>query len=817
MILQCGCETAGRVGEESSKPLIKTLSKHAWTMAIVLVAVPASTQLAAQTAQPGSQTGSPSARPRPAPVRPPADEDDSGGTGANELTVTARPRDYAHQPGAVIGDIKPELQLGPADIQTYGVSSVTELLSELAPETRSDRGRGGGAPVVLLNGRRISGLGEIQNIPTEAILRVDILPEEAALKYGYTADQRVVNIVLRRRFRAITAEAAGGGPSQGDEATGQAELDLLRIRRDDRLNLDLQYKGASGITDGDRSLTPATQALTANAVLAHPMAGGVNATVNATLGATASDSLQENALHQYVNGWTAHLGSTLNKDMHDWRLSLTSGYDHTDSQTDTDVGPGRPQGLARLISDAANIQFLANGPLLKLPAGKLYVSAKAGDTQSWQSARSARLGSFQATSLSRNDANGQLNIDIPLTSRSNRFLPFLGDLSVNANGAIDQLSDDGTLKTFGYGLNWTPIPGYTVIVSHTNDRAAPSIQQLAGATILTPGVRVFDYATGQTVDVAQLAGGNPSLVADTRNVLKVGLTIKPWSSRDLIIVANYNQIAIKNPIATFPAASGPIQAAFPARFIRDENGDLVEQDIRPVNFARSERSEIRWGFNYTRPIGKQPTRADFGRALFGPNGPPRRPPGDDGPRGGGGSGDGGGGRPRFSPSGAFPTAGRLQVAVYHTLYLTDRQLVRPGGPTLDLLNGAPIGNTGGQYRNEIEAQLGMTLAGFGGRLSADWRQGTHVAGVPGSPIGDLSFSDLTTLNLRLFDNFAQQKWAMKRYPWLRGARLSLNIINLLDQRIQAHDAFGATPLGFRPQELDPAGRTIMLSFRKLFF
>ena len=816
MILQCGCETAGRLGEEDSKPLIKmTLSCRAWAIGLVMNAASAATLLAAQTAPSGSPTSPPPfARSNSAPARPPAGDDDPGGAGANQLTVTAGPRDYAHQPGAVIGDIKPELQLGPADIQTYGVSSVTELLSELSPETRSDRGRGGGAPVVLLNGRRISGLGEIQNIPTEAILRVDILPEEAALKYGYTADQRVVNIVLRRRFRGITAEAAGGGPSQGDEATGQAELDLLRIRRDDRLNLDLQYRGASGITDGDRSLTPATQALTANAVLAHPMAGGINATVNATLGATASDSLQLNALHQYVNGWTAHLGSTLNKQLHDWRLSLTSGYDHVDSQTDTDVGPGPAQGLARLISDAANIQFLANGPLLKLPAGKLYVSAKAGDTQSWQSARSARFGSFQATSLSRNDANAQLNIDVPLTSRSNRVLPFLGNLSVNANGAIDQLSDDRTLKTFGYGLNWMPIPGYTLIVSHTNDRAIPTLQQLGGATILTPGVRIFDYATGQTVDVSQLAGGNAALVADTRNVLKIGLTLKPWSSRDLIFLANYTQSSIKNPIATFPAASGPIQAAFPARFIRDENGGLIEEDIRPVNFARSERSEIRWGFNYTRPIGKQPGRADFGRALFGPNGPPRRSPGDDGPRGGG---PGGGGRPRFSPSGAFPTAGRLQVAVYHTLYLTDRQLVRPGGPTLDLLNGTPIGNTGGQYRNEIEAQLGLTLAGFGGRLSADWRQGAHVQNLPGSSIGDLSFSNLTTLNLRLFDNFAQQKWAMKRYPWLRGARLSLNIINLLDQRIQARDAFGATPLGFRPQELDPAGRTISLSFRKLFF
>ncbi|MFX8577835.1 hypothetical protein ABTM02_20385, partial [Acinetobacter baumannii] len=77
-------------------------------------------------------------------------------------------------PGAVVGDIPPEQQLGPADIRSYGVNSVAELLTELAPQTYSGRG-GGGAPVVLLNGKRISGFQEIRDLPTEAIARVDIL------------------------------------------------------------------------------------------------------------------------------------------------------------------------------------------------------------------------------------------------------------------------------------------------------------------------------------------------------------------------------------------------------------------------------------------------------------------------------------------------------------------------------------------------------------------------------------------------------------------------------------------------------------------
>jgi len=661
---------------------------------------------------------------------PAADSD----TTVSEVDVVAK-RDYAKLPGAVVGDIKPEIMLGAADIRAYGVASVTELLSELAPEIRSDRGRGGEAPVVLLNGRRVSGFSEVQNIPTEAIQRVDILPEEVALKYGYAANQRVVNIVLRRRFRAATPEAQVGGPTEGGEVTAGTEVDMFRVRRDDRLNLDLKYDYASGIADAargvaepapavpfdvlgnvasiipggqidptlsalagkpvtvagipaglgarapalgdfattagapnltsvaaDRSLVAKTHTLTANAVLAHPLAWGVNATVNATLGFNSSDSLRglpglsldvpagdpfspfsapvavdkylDRPTHQYVSGWTAHLGTAFNKDAKQWRLSLTSAFDHADSQTDTDSGlnaaplqtllnagavtfnPFAPlngaqianfrQATSRSISDSANLQFLANGPLFKLPAGDFYVSARGGDAQTWFGSTSTRGAQFQSVYLTRNDLTGQVNLDLPVASRKHHFLPLLGELSLNANASVDEVSRFGTLKAFGYGANWTPIAGYTLIFSHTNDQAAPTVQQLGNPVIYTPGVAVFDYLTGQAADVTQISGGNRGLLRDNRNVTKIGLTIKPLDKQDLTLTANYIRSDIDHPVETFPSASAAIQAAFPNLFLRDAAGDLIEEDLRTVNFTRSERSELRWGFNYSRPIGKQP-------------------------------------------------------------------------------------------------------------------------------------------------------------------------------------------------------------------
>ena len=109
----------------------------------------------------------------------------------------------------MVGDIPPENTLDSRDVRATGATNISELLDAIAPQIGSARGRGGEAPVLLLNGQRISGFRELRDIPTEAISRVEILPEEVALKYGYRADQKVVNIVLRKRFRSTAVQVAG--------------------------------------------------------------------------------------------------------------------------------------------------------------------------------------------------------------------------------------------------------------------------------------------------------------------------------------------------------------------------------------------------------------------------------------------------------------------------------------------------------------------------------------------------------------------------------------------------------------------------------
>lgn len=189
------------------------------------------------------------------------DEEEPGGTSGDEdydnedIVVTG-----SRPPGSVIGNIPAEVTLNPGDIRSFGVSNLTDLLAELAPQTGSGQGRGGEGPVVLLNGKRISGFAEIRNIPTEAIQRLEILPEEVALKYGYRADQKVVNVVLRRRFNAITAELEGNGATEGGRWGGEIETSLFRISGDGRLNVAVEYEHSSPLTEDERDIEPEAQA-----------------------------------------------------------------------------------------------------------------------------------------------------------------------------------------------------------------------------------------------------------------------------------------------------------------------------------------------------------------------------------------------------------------------------------------------------------------------------------------------------------------------------------------------------------------------------
>ena len=827
--------------------------------------------------------------------------------------------------GEVIGDIPPETELDAADVASYGASSVEDLLDAIAPETNSARGRGdGGRPVILLNGQRISGFRELRDLPPEAIERVQIFPEELALRYGYRPDQRVVNFILKENFASITGEVEYGMPTQGGFSQAEIEATYTRIFSNGRLNLDAEYSPGSQLLESERGIIqPQDDSLGLVDVgdfrtligESHPLelTGSYNRQLSETTSATlsaeysrndttsllglpgirldvpASSPFARSAVDEMIFRYLPAAGGALARDtatrnaeaglavngvLGEWRWSLTGNYSRARTVTRTDrsdlsglaarvaagdpaldpfapdLGDGRgfTRDLSRSLSQNADASATIAGSPIALPAGPVTLSATTGFEYRAIDSTAERSGIVSAADLSRERGFVRTNLDLPLTSERDDVLAAIGDLSINGNIGYSKLNDFGGLFEYGYGINWKPLDGLSVLASVIGEEAAPSVQQLGDAVIVTPNVSVFDLTRGENVFVNRITGGNPNLAAEQRRDFKFSVNYRFGENPEFRLLGEYVRNRSQNVSSAFPLLTPEIEAAFPDRVTRDTAGNLVSIDARPVNFAEVRSERLRYGASLSGQIGggdeergeggyrgRRGGRRDGGGTRpdrpggTAPSAPPAEgeqsraqpAPGEGGaPSGEGGRGARGGDNPmsflRRGGRGGDNGGGRWQLSVYHTYRLNETVLIRPGVPELDLLDGSVTGGASPVSRHSVELEGGVFMNGVGLRVSGEYTGTSRIDG--GGPSGstDLFFGDLATLNLRAFFNFDSKPGIVEDIPFLAGSRISLNVDNIFGGVRRVTDANGEVPLAYQPGLLDPRGRYIELSFRKRF-
>ena len=532
--------------------------------------------------------------------------------------------------------------------------------------------------------------------------------------------------------------------------------------------------------------------------------------------------------------------ASINGMLGNWRWSATGHYSDADQRTFTDrnvAGGGRDRFDSSQQSFGGNANL--SGTVTEGWAGPIRLSATASYTGTRFDSRSNNANGITTTDLARDLPGVFGSLTIPLLDPEYN-VGKLGRVSLTLSGQYQDPSDFNALKSWGANLNWGVTNSLSLIASFNNDEAAPGIQQLGAAPLVTPAVTYYDLGTGQTVQITTTTGGNPLLLAEQRRDLKLGLNWSPPMLEGLNLSVNYNRNRSYDTANSFPLLTPEIEAAFPGRVTRDVNGVLTALDLRPVNFDRAENSQIRWGFNFGKSFG-QPQQGGPGTGggrgerpagasatpPAGEGGPPpagagaRQGGGEGGPRAGGGRGPGGpgGGGPRAGggrgPGGMFggPQGGRWQVSLYHTIKLTDTVLIRPGVPELDLLDGSATGSSGGSNRHLFEADGGLFNKGLGVRLSAKYDSGSTVTG---GTAGNLKFGDLATFNLRVFMDFNQKPKLIEKIPFLKGSRLRLAVDNIFDAQRKITDGNGLVPLNYQPRYLDPLGRYVELEWRKAF-
>ncbi len=604
----------------------------------------------------------------------PTEPSDADPMPGDEIVVIAE-----RLPGQVQTDSPPILELEEKDIAAYGATSIADLVAQLAPQVGSGRGRGG-RPVFLVNGQRISNFREMGRYPPEAIRKVEVLPEEVAVQFGYPPDQRVINFILKPNFASREVEAEYGMPTRGGYSAQELEASILSISGPRRVNASIDYNRRSPLTEGERGIVQTTatdpavaaagldpadfrtlvsreESIEANATLTQglgEMGKGGQFTLNGQVSRVVRDSLSGidavtlDPIDRHTATDTYALGTAYNTQLGAWRLSSTIDANRTDSDSriDRQGGGGTDRSLSRTWS--ANPKTTLTGSPFGLPAGRANLTLDAGYDWDRIESTDTRTATRQ-TQLTRGNLNGGASLSLPLASRREGVLDAIGDLSVNLGGGVDYLSDFGTLTDWNAGLNWSPVEKLSLQASVIARTVAPGLGQLGSPTIVDVNVPVYDFSSGQTVLATVTTGGNPNLKAETQRDIKLSANydLDLFDRANLLVEFYRNRSS--DTTESFPLLTPAIEAAFPGRVTRDTDGTLLALDRRPVTFSARKSSRIRYGINIFGRVGKaSPQAEDSGRGgRFGAAAAPETPAPTTSPDGAPRPGAGGG---QFDPA-----------------------------------------------------------------------------------------------------------------------------------------------------------------------
>ncbi|WP_068076477.1 TonB-dependent receptor domain-containing protein [Novosphingobium lentum] len=516
----------------------------------------------------------------------------------------------------------------------------------------------------------------------------------------------------------------------------------------------------------------------------------------------------------------------LNTGVGKFSVAVLASYKHrnqrneTDRQTDLDalqagidsgaIDPFAPlpaallrvtrRDLTRSVSNSGEAAVTVSGDAVKLPAGWANLTLHLGGSIIEQSGLSNITGSPLQRDQTRKEVYGQISFDLPVASKESGFLGALGDFRINGNAGFRSPSDTRRLTSHGYGITWQPSATINLRASVNHDETAPSLSLLADPVSVVGGVRFYDFIRAQTVQVELVTGGNPDLLPEKRRTISVGGSFQMLNHRRLTFSADYTATRTVNAVSGLPPLSVAVQAAFADRFIRDGSGRVIAVDSRAVSFAADDRQQLRWSINLVTCFGQ--------RNLW-----PRRQGQHSAPVNLGRVGSDDGGGPTELAAAPATRPWRLNFNLSHTITLKAQRLARPGLPVVDLLRGGADGYGEGQPRHTVQFTLGLAGKGVGVQVNGVWRSGSDLrVGTTASP-GDLHFSARCTANMRIF---AEMETLAPDRTWSKGLRLTLSTDNIFNSRQAVRDSSGFTPARYQTYLLEPLGRTVKFSLRKMF-
>jgi hypothetical protein len=174
--------------------------------------------------------------------------------------------------GRLIAGVRAESELDEDGIAAYGANSIGDLLSQVAPNVdNSEQG-----PIILIDGKPAVGRS-VNDLPAEAISKLQVLPPQAAGAIGESPTRRVINVVTKPRFTQGTGNLTERAATAGRGFSSRGDLSIVKLRNGNLQNFSLYANQTEPLLEAHRGIVSQTLTvpydLTGN-VLSWPVTGG---------------------------------------------------------------------------------------------------------------------------------------------------------------------------------------------------------------------------------------------------------------------------------------------------------------------------------------------------------------------------------------------------------------------------------------------------------------------------------------------------------------------------------------------------------------
>jgi hypothetical protein len=670
--------------------------------------------------------------------------------------------------------LPPEAELDAANIDALGAWSIDDVLGRM-----EDTLGLGDQPMVLINGQPTPNLSAYTGFPPEALARAEVLPSEAGGVYGAKPGQRVVNLVLQPQFSSYDGRLIGSRPTQGGTSSVSGDLRRsaisgrnthqigLRVARDTslRANERDQYLTAGGPVGELVTLRPRSDSAFANISVTRALGdwSGVFGLNAQTQDSRAVIRIDDENVETRRTSEALSASAGFSGQLAGWSLQTNLNGRAAQSRED---------GIQDLRNNTHSFSLSgsARRRLIDLPSGAVTANLNGN----LMASRSEGERDAQQIDNSFHSADARASLAFPLSKAGGASLVgrVMGDLAATL-GAGARQSGGGSGEEVNAGLSWAPRQGVRLNGEWSvSSDGVPDVLRTE-PEYFGPPVVVFDFRTGEAVEVLPIRGGNPDLTPPESQRLSLTASLGPFTSWAVSGNLSYQRSQSSDGIGYLPGLTQDVEAAFPERIRRDADGRLISIDYRPMNLSTTLVDSLNTGLNFNLPRARGTSGAD---------------------------------------------ATVLRIALNHSFQLANAVRLRAGLSELDRLKG----DGGGLSRQNARLMLDARRGRWGANASAQWQAGYRTRRTAGADRpGDLIMASFKTLDLRFSFQMTSSRPRSETGDGSSrrgsgGLQLNLDIENLFDERREARLGDGSPAAGYARDVQDPIGRTVRLTLQRRF-